>query len=44
MMGNDCCFDMGYEQPVKVVSALKLSRTEQKKILSANAARLLRLG
>jgi aminocarboxymuconate-semialdehyde decarboxylase len=44
MLGSDYCFDMGYEQPVKVVTALKLSRADQEKILSANAARLLRLG
>src|SRR6266542_4123012 len=44
MMGSDYCFDMGYERPVKVVTALKLSRADQEKILSGNAARLLRLG
>ena len=44
MMGSDYCFDMGYDRPVKVVTALKLSRTDQEKILGANAARLLRLG
>jgi aminocarboxymuconate-semialdehyde decarboxylase len=43
MLGSDYCFDMGYEQPVKVVTALKLSPADQEKILSANAARLLRL-
>ena len=43
MMGSDFCFDMGYERPVKAVSALKLSRTDQEKILGSNAARLLRL-
>ena len=43
MMGSDYCFDMGYERPVKVVTALKLSRADQEKILSGNAARLLRL-
>jgi aminocarboxymuconate-semialdehyde decarboxylase len=43
MMGSDYCFDMGYDRPVKAVTALKLSRTDQEKILSANAARLLRL-
>ena len=43
MMGSDYCFDMGYERPIKVVTALKLSRTEQEKILGGNAARLLRL-
>jgi aminocarboxymuconate-semialdehyde decarboxylase len=44
MMGSDYCFDMGYERPVKIVTALKLSRKDQEKILSGNAARLLRLG
>ena len=43
MMGSDYCFDMGYDRPVEVVSALKLSRADQEKILSGNAARLLRL-
>jgi aminocarboxymuconate-semialdehyde decarboxylase len=44
MMGSDYCFDMGYDRPVEVVTALKLSRADQEKILSGNAARLLRLG
>ena len=44
MMGSDYCFDMGYDRPVKVVAALNLSRADQDKILSGNAARLLRLG
>jgi aminocarboxymuconate-semialdehyde decarboxylase len=44
MLGSDYCFDMGYERPVKAVTALKLSRADQEKILSGNAARLLRLG
>jgi aminocarboxymuconate-semialdehyde decarboxylase len=43
MLGSDYCFDMGYERPVKVVTSLKLSRTDQEKILGGNAARLLRL-
>jgi aminocarboxymuconate-semialdehyde decarboxylase len=43
MMGSDYCFDMGYERPVKAVTALKLSRSDQEKILSGNAARMLRL-
>ena len=43
MMGSDYCFDMGYERPVKAVTALKLSRNDQEKILGGNAARLLRL-
>ena len=44
MLGSDYCFDMGYEHPVKVVTALKLSSNDQEKILGGNAARLLRLG
>jgi aminocarboxymuconate-semialdehyde decarboxylase len=44
MLGSDYCFDMGYERPVKVVTALKLNRTDQEQILGRNAARLLRLG
>ena len=43
MLGSDYCFDMGYERPVEVVSALKLSSNDQEKILGGNAARLLRL-
>jgi aminocarboxymuconate-semialdehyde decarboxylase len=43
MMGSDYCFDMGYDRPVKVVTALKLNRAYKEKILSGNAARLLRL-
>jgi len=43
MLGSDYCFDMGYERPVKVVTALKLSHNDQEKILGGNAARLLRL-
>ena len=43
MLGSDYCFDMGYERPVKVVTSLKLSRTDQEKILGGNAARMLRL-
>jgi aminocarboxymuconate-semialdehyde decarboxylase len=44
MMGSDYCFDMGYERPVKAVTALKLKRSDEEKILGGNAARLLRLG
>ncbi len=43
MLGSDYCFDMGYERPVKVVTALKLNRGDQEKILGGNAARILRL-
>jgi aminocarboxymuconate-semialdehyde decarboxylase len=44
MMGSDYCFDMGYDRPVEVVSALKLSRSDQEKILGGNAKKLLRVG
>jgi aminocarboxymuconate-semialdehyde decarboxylase len=44
MLGSDYCFDMGYERPVEAVTALKLGRNDQQKILGGNAARLLRLG
>ena len=44
MMGSDYCFDMGYDRPVKVVTALKLTPADQEKILGGNAMRLLRLG
>jgi aminocarboxymuconate-semialdehyde decarboxylase len=44
MLGSDFCFDMGYERPVKVVTALKLSSGDQEKILGGNAKKLLRLG
>ncbi|MBI2935495.1 MAG: amidohydrolase family protein [Chloroflexi bacterium] len=43
MLGSDYCFDTGYERPVEVVTALKLSRSDQKKILGGNAMRLFRL-
>ena len=43
MMGSDYCFDMGYDRPVKVVTGLKLNRSDKEKILTGNAARLLRL-
>ncbi|HEU4341414.1 MAG TPA: amidohydrolase family protein [Candidatus Binatia bacterium] len=43
MMGSDYCFDMGYEHPVKVVTALKLSSGDQEKILGGNAKKLLQI-
>ncbi len=44
MVGSDYCFDMGYERPVEVVTALKLTRVDQEKILGGTAMKLLRLG
>src|SRR5499433_2283157 len=43
MLGSDYCFDMGYERPVEVVTALKLARSDEEKILGGNAKKLLRL-
>jgi aminocarboxymuconate-semialdehyde decarboxylase len=43
MLGSDYCFDMGYERPVEVVTALKLSSSDREKILGGNAKRLLRI-
>jgi aminocarboxymuconate-semialdehyde decarboxylase len=44
MVGSDYCFDMGYKQPVEVITRLKnLTRDERANILAGNAARLLRL-
>jgi predicted TIM-barrel fold metal-dependent hydrolase len=42
--GTEYCFDMGYDRPIIVVTAVKLSRADQEKILRRNAARILRLG
>ena len=45
MLGSDYCFDMGYTRPVDVVTKrLRLGRADQRRILVATAARLLRLG
>jgi aminocarboxymuconate-semialdehyde decarboxylase len=43
MLGSDYCFDMGYERPLKVVTALKLSSNDQQRILGGNAKKLLQL-
>jgi aminocarboxymuconate-semialdehyde decarboxylase len=43
MLGSDYCFDMGYERPRDVIEALKLSRVERERVLTGNAARVLRL-
>jgi aminocarboxymuconate-semialdehyde decarboxylase len=45
MLGTDFCFDMGYERPLDIIRdrGVRLSRTEQAKVIRENAARLLRL-
>jgi aminocarboxymuconate-semialdehyde decarboxylase len=44
MLGSDYCFDMGYARPVDVVTKhARLARADQRRILGATAARLLRL-
>ncbi len=43
MLGSDYCFDMGYERPREIIAKLKLSRADQDKMLSGNAARVLRV-
>ena len=44
MMGSDYCFDIAYEEPVKIVTQMKTLTEEQKQqILGGNARRLLRL-
>ncbi len=44
MLGSDFCFDMGYARPRDIVTRqLRLSAADRARILSGNAARLLRL-
>jgi aminocarboxymuconate-semialdehyde decarboxylase len=44
MMGSDYCFDIAYNDPVKIVTKMKsLSDAQKQQILWGNAARLLRL-
>jgi aminocarboxymuconate-semialdehyde decarboxylase len=44
MMGSDYCFDIAYNDPVKIVNGMKSVNDEQRRqILWGNAARLLRL-
>jgi aminocarboxymuconate-semialdehyde decarboxylase len=44
MAGSDYCFDIAYEEPVKVVTGMKTLTDEQKQmILGDNAKRLLRI-
>ncbi|HKA45787.1 MAG TPA: amidohydrolase family protein [Burkholderiales bacterium] len=44
LMGSDYCFDIAYNDPVKIVNGMKSLTTEQRaQVLWGNAARLLRL-
>jgi aminocarboxymuconate-semialdehyde decarboxylase len=44
MMGSDYCFDIAYEEPVKVVTGMRtLSEEQKQQILGGNATRLLKL-
>ena len=44
MMGSDYCFDIAYNDPVKIVQGMKtLDEKQRQQILWGNAARLLRL-
>ena len=44
MMGSDYCFDIAYNDPVKIVNGMKsLNDKQRQQILWGNAARLLRL-
>jgi aminocarboxymuconate-semialdehyde decarboxylase len=44
VMGSDCPADMGYTHPVDVVERLgELSEAERSRIITDNAARLLKL-
>jgi aminocarboxymuconate-semialdehyde decarboxylase len=44
MVGSDYCFDIAYEEPVKVVTGMKsLSEGEKQMILGENAKRLLKI-
>lgn len=43
MLGSDYCFDMGYERPREIIARIGLPAADREKILSGNAARLLRL-
>jgi aminocarboxymuconate-semialdehyde decarboxylase len=45
MLGTDFCFDMGYERPLAIIQAKAtgLSLKDQRRVVSDNAARMLRL-
>jgi len=42
-LGDDYCFDMGYEQPVAMVDALGLSAADRAMVLGGTAAKLLNM-
>jgi aminocarboxymuconate-semialdehyde decarboxylase len=42
-LGSDYCFDMGYQRPRDIIGAIGLKPADRAKLLSGNAARLLRL-
>ena len=44
LMGSDYCFDIAYDQPVKMITSMPSLTDQQKQaILGANAVRLLKL-
>jgi aminocarboxymuconate-semialdehyde decarboxylase len=44
MVGSDYCFDIAYEEPVRMITRMKgISDEEKQLILGENAKRLLRL-
>jgi len=45
MMGSDYCFDVAYEEPVRIVTQMKrLSEDQKQLILGGNAMKLLKIG
>ena len=45
LMGSDYCFDIAYNDPVRIVNGMKsLDDRQRQQILWGNAAKLLRLG
>ena len=43
MLGSDYCFEVGYDQPVKVVEELHLNSEQRKMILGGTAAKILKI-
>ncbi len=44
-MGSDYCFDIAFNDPVKIVQGMQsLNEAQKQQILWGNAAKLLRLG